>query len=665
MRNRFFKLLIPDTRIYLIIISVFIVLISFYNHVIGITGVFVLAYLIYYNLKISNIRREEWTQYIEGLSSDIDSATKQAILNLPIPLTIIEFDGTVTWYNSKFLEIIDRKDILEKNIQDLVVDFDLKHVLQNKKDKISEIKINERYFSVLYNIIKLSKDHASNYIIMLYWVEKTEYHQIRKKFEDTKPVVALIQVDNYDEVMQTTEESVRPMLVAEIDHRLNLWTNRVNGIMRKYSKDKAIVVFEKQHLAMLESRKFELLDEIREISLGNKLPLTLSIGVGLEGETPLKSCELANAAKDLALGRGGDQAVVKRIEKINFYGGKTKAVEKRTKVKARVISHALKQLMEQSENVMVMGHKNSDLDAFGSAIGVYRAARNLNKEAFIVLNGPNPAIKVLMDRILRKEEYKKAIITNEEAKGRVKPNTLLVVVDTHRPSFTEYPELLKMTDNIVVIDHHRRGTEFIENTVLNYHETYVSSTSELVTEVLYYMEDKVNVDQVEAEALLAGIAVDTKNFTFKTGVRTFEAASLLRRAGADTVVVKKLFQDDYDTVLARAEVVKSAKIIRETVAISTCENVKNIQLIAAQAADELLNILGITASFVLGKKEDGVIFISGRSLGDINVQVILEKLGGGGHLTVAGAQLEGYTMEEAIRQVVKVIEEYFEEGEDK
>lgn len=665
MRNRFFKLLIPDTRIYLIIISVFIVLISFYNHVIGITGVFVLAYLIYYNLKISNIRREEWTRYIEGLSSDIDSATKQAILNLPIPLTIIEFDGTVTWYNSKFLEIIDRKDILEKNIQDLVVDFDLKYVLQNKKDKISEIKINERYFSVLYNIIKLSKDHASNYIIMLYWVEKTEYHQIRKKFEDTKPVVALIQVDNYDEVMQTTEESVRPMLVAEIDHRLNLWTNRVNGIMRKYSKDKAIVVFEKQHLAMLESRKFELLDEIREISLGNKLPLTLSIGVGLEGETPLKSCELANAAKDLALGRGGDQAVVKRIEKINFYGGKTKAVEKRTKVKARVISHALKQLMEQSENVMVMGHKNSDLDAFGSAIGVYRAARNLNKEAFIVLNGPNPAIKVLMDRILRKEEYKKAIITNEEAKGRVKPNTLLVVVDTHRPSFTECPELLKMTDNIVVIDHHRRGTEFIENTVLNYHETYVSSTSELVTEVLYYMEDKVNVDQIEAEALLAGIAVDTKNFTFKTGVRTFEAASLLRRAGADTVVVKKLFQDDYDTVLARAEVVKSAKIIRETVAISTCENVKNIQLIAAQAADELLNILGITASFVLGKKEDGVIFISGRSLGDINVQVILEKLGGGGHLTVAGAQLEGYTMEEAIRQVVKVIEEYFEEGEDK
>lgn len=662
--NRFFKLLIPDTRIYLIIISVFIVLISFYNRVIGVIGIFVLAYLIYYNLKISNIRREEWTRYIEGLSSDIDSATKQAILNLPIPLTIIEFDGTVTWYNSKFLEIIDRKDILEKDIQDIVPEFSLKNVLQNKKDKINEIKINDRYFMVLYNIIKLSKEHASNYIIMLYWVEKTEYHLLKKNYEDTRMVVALIQVDNYDEVMQTTEEAVRPMLVAEIDQRLNLWASRVNGLMRKYSKDKFIVVFEKQHLATLESRKFDFLDEIREISLGNKLPLTLSIGVGTEGENPLKSCEFANGAKDLALGRGGDQAVIKKNEKISFYGGKTKAVEKRTKVKARVISHALKQLIEQSENVIVMGHKNSDLDAFGSAIGIYRAAKNLKKEAFIVLNGPNPSIKVLMNRIMQREDYRKAIISCEDAKLRIANNSLLVVVDTHRPSFTECPELLKMTDNIVVIDHHRRGTEYIENTVLNYHETYVSSTSELVTEVLFYMDDKVNVDQIEAEALLAGIAVDTKNFTFKTGVRTFEAASILRRAGADTTVVKQLFQDDLETILARADVIKDAKIIRETVAISTCKNVKNIQLIAAQAADELLNIRGITASFVLGMKEDGLIFISGRSMGDINVQVILEKLGGGGHLTVAGAQLEGYTMEEGIKQVIKVIEEYFEEGED-
>ncbi|WP_026476785.1 DHH family phosphoesterase [Alkaliphilus transvaalensis] len=662
--NRFFKLLIPDTRIYLIIISVFIIIISFYNYIIGIIGVFLLAYLIYYNLKISNIRREEWTRYIEGLSSDIDSATKQAVLNLPIPLTIIEFDGRITWYNSKFIEVIDRKDILEKYVQDIIPNFDLRNVLQNKKEKINEIKIQDRYFKVLYNIIKLSKEHTSNYIIMLYWVDQTELQTIKKKYEDEKFIVALIQVDNYDEVMQNTEESTRPMVLAEVDHRLNLWANKLNGIMRKYTNDKFILVFEKKHLEKLESKKFELLDEIREINLGNKIPITLSIGIGSEGETPLQSCEFANIAKDLALGRGGDQAVVKKNQKISFYGGKTKAVEKRTKVKARVIAHALKQLIEQSENVIVMGHKNADLDSLGAAIGIHRAARNLNKDSNIVLKGSNPSIKVLMDRILEKEHYRKAIIDCEEAENKITSNTLLVVVDTHRPSFTECPKLLDATDNVVVIDHHRRGTEFIENTVLSYHETYVSSTCELVTEVLFYMEDKVAIEQVEADALLAGIAVDTKNFTFKTGVRTFEAASLLRRAGADTVSVKQLFQDDLDTILCRAEVIKGAKVIQETVAIATYEKTNSVQLIAAQAADELLNIRGITASFVLGKREDETVIISGRSMGDVNVQVILEKLGGGGHLTVAGAQLEGITLEEAKLQLEKIIEEYFEEGEE-
>ncbi len=665
LNRRFFKLLIPDTKIYMFIISAFIVVISYYNRIIGVVGVLLLAYLIYYNLKISNIRREEWTRYIEGLSSDIDSATKQAILNLPIPLTIVEFDGTITWYNSKFIEIIGKKDLLEKDIQDIIPDFDLRNVLQNKKDKINEVSFNDRYFKVLYNIIKLSKDHASNYIIMLYWVEKTDYMQIKQKYEEERSVVALIQVDNFDEVMQTTEDSARPLIVAEIDRRLNLWSNRLEGLMRKYTNDKFICVFQKSHLEKLEAKKFEILDEIREINQGNKIPITLSIGIGAEGKTILQSCDFANAAKDLALGRGGDQAAVKKNDKISFYGGKTKAVEKRTKVKARVISHALKQLMEQTNSVMIMGHKNSDLDALGSAIGIYRAAKNLGKDAYIVLSESNPSIRVLYDRLMEKEQYRRAIITCEEAKSRIETSTVLVVVDTHRPNFTECPELLKYTENIVVIDHHRRGTEFIENNVLNYHETYVSSTSELVTELLFYMEDKVNVEQIEAEALLAGIAVDTKNFSFKTGVRTFEAASLLRRAGADTVAVKQMFQDDIETIFARAEVIKKAQIIRNTVVISTCQDFKNAQLVAAQAADELLNIRGITASFVLGKREEDIVFISGRSLGDINVHVILEKLGGGGHLTVAGAQLEGCSIDEAINELIRVIEEYFREGEGK
>ncbi|MCC5909551.1 MAG: DHH family phosphoesterase [Clostridiaceae bacterium] len=666
MRNkRFFNILVPDTRIYIFIIGILIAIVSFYNMHIAIVGVFLLTYLIYHNLKITNIRRVEWTKYIEGLSSDIDSATKQSILNMPIPLTMVEIDGKINWYNRKFLDIIDKNELLEKNIEDIIPGFKIKDILQPQEKKVVRASIQDRSFKVLYNIIKSSKHNHSSYIIMLYWIEDTNHENLKKKYNEEKPVVALVQIDNFDEVMQSTEDSNRPLVIAEIDHKVNIWANKVNGFIRKYANDKFVVAFEKKHLDNLEAKKFDILDEIRDISAGNQIPITLSIGIGTDGKTPLQSFEFANAAKDLSLGRGGDQVTVKRNDKISFYGGKTKAVEKRTKVKARVIAYALRQLIEQSDQVMVMGHKYADLDALGSAMGIYRAAKNRGKEAYIVLNNPNPSINCLMEKIWQTEEYRKSIIDCDDAKLKVSDGTLLVVVDTHRPNFTECPELLEKTDKIVVIDHHRKGTEFIENPVLEYHETYVSSASELVTEILFYMDDKINIEVAEAEALLAGIAVDTKNFTFKTGVRTFEAAALLRRAGADTTSVKQLFQDELETIVARAEVVKRAEIVRNFVALSTCEeNMEASQLIVAQAADELLGIKGITASFVLGRKDDTIIYISGRSMGDVNVQVILEKLGGGGHLTVAGAQLEGVTMEEAKEQLKDAIEKYFEEGEE-
>ncbi|SET01843.1 c-di-AMP phosphodiesterase, consists of a GGDEF-like and DHH domains [Natronincola peptidivorans] len=666
MRNsRFFKMLVPDTRIYLFIITVLIIVISIYNHIIGIVGIFLLTYLIYYNLKTTNIRREEWTQYIEGLSSDIDSATKQSILNMPIPLTMVEIDGTIKWYNRKFLEVVGTQGILEKDIDDIVPSFDLQSILKEDTEKTKKAKIQDRSFRVLYNVIKTGKSYDTSYVIMLYWVEDTKYQLLKKKHNEEKLVTALIQIDNFDEVMQTTEDANKPLVIAEIDHKLNLWVNKGKGFMRKYADDKFLAVFDKEDLEKLEIKRFDILDEVREINVGNKIPITLSVGIGTDGKTPMETFEFANGAKDLALGRGGDQAAVKKNDKISFYGGKTKAVEKRTKVKARVIAYALRELIEQSSGVIVMGHKHADLDALGAALGIYRAAKNRDKDASIVLSGNNPSIGCLYEKIISREEYKKNIITCEEAKTKMDDNTLVVVVDTHRPNFTECPELLEKTDNVVVIDHHRRGTEFIENTVLTYHETYVSSTSEMVTEILFYMEEKVKIEMIEAEALLAGIAIDTKNFTFKTGVRTFEAAALLRRAGADTTAVKQLFQDDLNTVIARGEVVKKADIVRDVVAISTYEEeIEASPLIAAQAADELLNIKGVQASFVLGKKDDKMIYISGRSMGDINVQVILEKLGGGGHLTVAGAQLEDITMEEAKKKLENTIEEYFEEGKE-
>ncbi|MCD5410327.1 MAG: DHH family phosphoesterase [Clostridiales bacterium] len=657
------KFFIPDTRIYLIIIGVLVVLISMHEPVIGMFGIVLIAYLIWYNRRTSNIKREEWTKYIEELSSEIDSATKQAILNMPIPLTIIEFDGMITWYNQQFIEMAGKNDLLEKDIQDVIPNFNLKDMLQNKNDKIDEIKIRDGYFKPVYNIIKITEVQKTKYIIMLYWLDRTSYRDISKKYLEEKMIIALIQVDNYDEVMQNTEEADKPLLIAEIEHKISLWVSGIEGIMRKYTKDKFIVIFVNKHMKKLEEKRFDILDEIREIYAGNKIPVTLSIGIGMAGENPMELGICAKASKDLALGRGGDQTVVKRKEKTNFYGGKMKAVEKSTKVKSRVISHALKQLMEQADNVLIMGHKHSDLDALGSALGIYRAAKNLKKEAYIVLNSSNPSIEILYNRIMKIDEYRNNIISSEKAKLVLKSKTLLVVVDTHRPSFTECPELLKHAKDIVLIDHHRKGTEFIENTVLGYHETYVSSTSELVTEILYYMYDKMNIKQIEAEALLSGIALDTKNFTFKTGVRTFEAAALLRRAGADTVLVKQLFQNDFDMIMARGKIVKGAEIYREIIAIASCEGEKNIQLIAAQAANELLNIKGVAASFVLGRKDEGTIFISGRSMGSINVQVILEQLGGGGHLTVAGAQIERSSMNEAKKEIKEIIDNYLEEGD--
>ncbi|NLM03736.1 MAG: phosphoesterase [Clostridiales bacterium] len=662
--SRFFNMLVPDTKVHIIIIGILVGIISIYNKYIGLVGIILLGYLFYYNYKNTNIIRAEWTRYIEGLSSEIDSATGQSILNMPIPLTMIEIDGTIKWYNKRFLEIVNNQRILDENIEKIVPGFKLSHIRDEKLDTV-HVKVDDKHFKLMYNIIKTNNKNKSNYIIMLYWIDETDYEELKKEHYEKELVVALVQADNLDEVMQDTEETKRPLLIAEIDHKIGLWVKKIQGFVKKYENDKFIIVFERKFLEELEDKKFDILDEIREIDMGNKIPITLSMGIGTGGMTPLENAEFANASKDLSLGRGGDQATVKKNEKISFYGGRTKAVEKRTKVKARVISHALRQLMEQSENVFVMGHVNADLDALGSALGIYRAARNRKKTAYIVLEGNNSGIDSLYKKIIGKEEYKNILLNCEQAISKIERGSLLVVVDTHRPSFTACPELLKRTENIVVIDHHRKGTEFIDNTVLDYHETYVSSTSELVTEILFYMDDKISVEKIEAEALLAGIAIDTKNFTFRTGVRTFEAAALLRRAGADMTNVKQLFQNDMATILARAEVIQKAKRFKDNIVISVCdENMKVSQLVVAQGADELLEIKDVEASFVLARKSDTMVIISGRSMGDINVQVILEKLGGGGHLTLAGAQLENINIEEARKQLEMAIEEYFQEEEE-
>ncbi|MCT4565583.1 MAG: DHH family phosphoesterase [Maledivibacter sp.] len=660
--KRFLKILMPDTRIYLWIIVVLVMIIFIYNPYVGACGIVLMVYLIYHNWKSNHIRKNKWKKYIENLSTEIDSVARYSLLNLPIPLTIVEFDGNISWYNSKFIDMMEEKDILDKNIEDIVPAIEINKLLEEEKEKIKDIKIKDKIYQVRYNVVKLDNENEERYIIMLYWIENTNFYNLKTKYNNEKPNIAFIQVDNYDDVLKKTEEEYRPLVTAEIDRNINLWVSRMNGLVKKYQKDKYVVVFENRYLDNLEAKKFTILDDIRELDLGNEIPPTLSIGVGVNGKNLSRLEEFASSALELALGRGGDQAVVRKIDAFEFYGGKTKAVEKRNKVKARIIAHALRQLIDQSNKVIIMGHQSPDMDSFGAAIGVYRAVINRGKKPYIVINGVNAAIENVYNKFKGNEEYK--FISSDEALEIFGEKDLIVVVDTHRPSFTECPRLIDNSDRIVLIDHHRRGTEFIEDTVLTYLEPYASSTCELVTEILQYMEAKINLEKIEAEAMLGGITVDTKNFALKTGVRTFEAASLLRRAGADTTEVRQLFQDDLTTFIAKANVVRNAQIVKDSIAISVCdENIKNPQLVVAQGADELLNIRGINTSFVIGTKEDNIVFISGRSLGEINVQRILEKLGGGGHLTVAGAQLKDVTTYEAKNMLINVIEEYLEEGE--
>lgn len=664
--KKIFKYLIIDTKIYLWIIGVLVAIIAIYEPKIAVIGVLLLAYLIYYHWKNVHLKKVEWIKYIEGLTKEFDTATKHAIFNMPIPLVMIGIDGNISWYNTKFLEIINEEDILNKNIKELIPNLDMSVFMSKKENAALEIDLGDKNYKVLYNIIDTSKtkEIQKEYIIMLYWIDNTIFSVLKNKYNEEKINVGLIQIDNYSEVKNETDEVNRPVVFAEIDKRLNSFALSINGFIRKYENDKYILVFENGYLEFLENKKFDILDEIREINMGNKIPITLSIGVGVNGKNPSQQYEFARAAMDIALGRGGDQAIVKKIDKLSFYGGKSKAVEKRTKVKARVISHALRQLIDQSENVFIMGHKIGDMDSFGASIGIWRAVRNRDKKGFIVLNSINPSIKNIYEKLKDDHpEYLDYIISGEEAKNIVDKTSLCVVVDTHRPSYTEAPELLDLVDKVVLIDHHRRGAEFIHDPVLTYLEPYASSTCELVTEILYYTKDKMEIEKFEAEALLAGISVDTKNFTYKTGVRTFEAASLLRRAGADTTNVRQFFQDDLHTFILKADVVKNAKIIEKQIAISRLEKeTEDSVLIAAEAADDLLNISGIIASFVLVINE-GKVHISGRSLGDISVQIILEKLGGGGHLTVAGAQLDNTDIDEAEKKLEEFIIEYLKEDD--
>ena len=661
-------LLIPRASVHIWIILLLSIVIAVLDWRVAIPCFVLFAYLTYYNIRTNYKRKAEISSFIENLNFNIDTATRDTMMNFPMPLVITEFDGSIIWYNATFEDISNQGDLFEETVKSIVIDLKNNELLPDNLEKnhtriSKQIDMNGRHYNVLCSIARRSPDQntAEGYMLILYFLDTTELIDLKKTYSDEKTIAGIFVIDNYDDLMQSMDDPVRPQVLAEIDKKMVQWVSFANGIIKKFERDKYLFIFEQQYIKELEDKKFEILDTIKEINIGNKLPVTLSLGFGLGGRTLSDNLRFAAASIDLALGRGGDQVVLKNGESFSFFGGRTRELEKRTKVKARVIAYALRELIDQSDKVFIMGHENGDIDSMGASLGLYRIVRSRNRDAYIVLNRLNPTIESLVARVRKCEEYNDLFINKGEALEHIGRKTLIIIVDTHRKSFTEVPELIGNGRQVVIIDHHRRGADYIQDTALTYQETYASSTCELVTEVIQYIDEKLKLTQLEAEALYAGIVVDTKSFTFKTGVRTFEAASYLRRQGVDTVAVKQLFQNDIQTYTNISSVVRDAELLDSEIAISVCTpSVKNPQLIAAKAADEMLNLSGISAAFVLCNVGDEV-WISGRSLGDINVQVILEKLGGGGHLTVAGAQLEGTDINDAKERLKYAIMEYTKE----
>lgn len=654
----------PRTSFYIWVILALLVIITILDWRIGILGYLFFFVLLFYNFRVNYKRQKDVIKYIENLTFNIDSASKDTLLNFPMPLVVAELDGTIIWYNQKFRKIFKGQELLENTVNSLISELNTDDFNNNKYRISKEIKINDTNYRVLGNFVKnQGRNNPSEYILLLYFVDITDHVRLRTKYYEEKPVCGIIVIDNYDELMESLENATQAQLLAEIDKVIVQNMSFTNGILKKYERDKYLLLFEYKYIKEMQERKFDILDTIKEINVGNKIPVTLSIGFGINNGDYKDNMSGARAAIDLSLGRGGDQVVVKEGDNFKFYGGRTRELEKRTRVKARVIAYALRELIDQSSQVMIMGHENPDVDAMGAALGVYRIAKGRNKDAYIVLSQSNPSIETLMARIRKSGEYEGVFIGKNDAEVRINNKTLLVIVDTYRAKYTEHPELLKHTNQIVVIDHHRRGADFIKEASLTYQEIYASSTSEMVTEIIQYVDSNIKLNPVEGEALYAGIVIDTKGFTFKTGVRTFEAASFLRKQGVDTLSVKQLFQNDLSTFLNISITVGNAEMVWDNIAISVCPpNIKNAQLIAAKAADEILNLSGIKGAFVLCEINNGVA-ISGRSFGDINVQVILEKLGGGGHQTVAGVQLQNISIEKAKEKLKYAIIEYINEME--
>ncbi len=602
---------------------------------------------------------------------------KRLLNEFEIPYALLDVNGKILWVNEEFANITGVDKTYHKSITTLFPSVTREFLQKNGDNSSISLALEEKRFRISINRIYVDNiteegelleiDGSDEFLTALYLFDETLLCHYMVENQEQKQVAALVYIDNYEEALDSIEDVKRSLLVALIDRKLNKYFAEYDALVRKMEKDKYFVVFKYKYLEQMREDRFSLLEDVKTIKVGNEMAVTLSIGVGIQGDSYNRNYEYARAAIDLALGRGGDQVVVKEKDDISYYGGKAKEVERNTRVKARVKAHALREIMEGRDNVLIMGHSISDVDSLGAGIGIYCAAHALGKKAQIVINNPTSSIRPLMECFSTAKGYPEDLfVDSEEALEMVGRNTLVMLVDTNRPSYTECPQLLKETDYIVVFDHHRQGSEVVTNPLLSYIEPYASSACEMVAEVLQYFQDGLKLESQEADCIYAGILIDTNNFNTKTGVRTFEAAAYLRRSGADVTRVRKLLRDDMASYKARAEAVRQAEVYRNSFAIAICpgDNVESPTIVGAQAANELLNIIGVKASFVL-TEYNGKIYISSRSIDEINVQLIMERLGGGGHLNVAGAQLADCTLLQAKRAIQDTIDEMLKEGDIK
>ena len=658
--------LISRTKIYLVVIAIILVILCVVEPKAIIPSILAYIAIFVYTIWSNNKRKTEISEHINELTVSVDKAAQSTIINSPFPLVVLETNGNIIWKSSNFIKEFANIDT-GTTLTDVIKELKLK--IENGKNtnniSISEsMKIGDKNYKVIAEYTKLrEKEHknSSEYMATVFFLDETNYVKLLEEYNNSRTCIGIIVLDNYEELMQRVTEEEKLKITSNAEKNIYSWVNKYDGLLVKSERDTYVCIFDQLNLEKIKEDKFEILDEIKEIKTQDNIQLTLSIAISENEKTNSEEYKSAKAVIDIALGRGGDQAIIKQNGKYYFFGGRTQEVEKRTRVKARIVAQALEELMNSASNVIIMGHTNSDIDAMGSGMGVYRIAKTIGKDAYIVYETNGTSLDNFINDLKDIEEYNDVIIDKAEALNKISADSLLVVVDTDKKNYVEAPELLDKTDKIVVIDHHRRGTDYIENAILTFHEVYASSACELVTELVEYAEKTVKLTKFEVEALYAGIMMDTKNFTFKTGVRTFEAAAFLRKCGVDIIKVKKWFQSDLETYNKISEIVAKSEIIDDTIAISIYDKEdSDANITCAKAADELLTISNITASFVIGKMGDKI-YISGRSIGDINVQLILEKLGGGGHITVAGAQVEGMTQEEVKQELINRINEYFTE----